>query len=115
MLEEILRLLHPITPFITEELWQKVAMVAGKLSPGQETSISIQPYPIRRSDLVDARAQEAFDTLKSRVEAIRALRSEMQLSPAERVPLIAQGPNDSLTEQAPYLAFLAKLDRKSVV
>lgn len=115
VLEEVLKLLHPITPFITEELWQKVAVVAGKLTADQETSISIQPFPVHRPELIDATASEAFDTLKARVEAVRALRSEMQLSPAQRVPLIAQGPRDSLTEQAPYLAFLAKLSNVDVV
>lgn len=115
VLEEVLRLLHPITPFITEELWQKVSLVAGTRLESEDTSISIQPYPTAEPTLIDTNAEEAFTSLKARIDAVRALRSEMQLSPAERVPLIAQGPQDSLKAQAPYLAFLAKLASVEVV
>lgn len=115
VLEEVLRLLHPITPFVTEELWQKVSLVAGTREASDDTSVSVAPYPTANAELIDIDAIDAFASLKSRIEAVRALRSEMQLSPAERVPLIAQGPHASLTEQAPYLAFLAKLSSVEVV
>lgn len=115
VLEEVLRLLHPITPFITEELWQKVSLVAGTRKNDEDTSISIQPYPVVDERLLDHAAEDEFASLKARIEAVRGLRSEMQLSPAERVPLIAQGPQDSLKAQAPYLAFLAKLASVEVV
>jgi valyl-tRNA synthetase len=114
VLEEVLRLLHPITPFITEELWQKVSIVAGTRNGRDDTSVSIQPYPVAEPALIDTEAEETFAILKARIEAVRALRSEMQLSPAARVPLIAQGPQASLSEQAPYLAFLAKLSSVEV-
>jgi valyl-tRNA synthetase len=109
VLEETLRLLHPITPFITEELWQKVSVVAGKRATDQHTSISVQPYPVVQPELIDAQSQASFESLKARIEAVRALRSEMQLSPAQRVPLIAQGDRARLQSEAPYLAFMAKL------
>ena len=115
VLEEVLRLLHPITPFITEELWQKVSVVAGTRQESDDTSVSVQPYPVAVDALIDDQAQTEFASLKARIEAVRTLRSEMQLSPAERVPLIAQGPSESLTAQAPYLAFLAKLASVEVV
>ena len=115
VLDEILKLLHPITPFITEELWQKVGVVAGTRGLEQTTSISIQPYPVVEPDWIDAQAQQSFASLKSRVEAIRALRSQMQLSPAQRVPLIAQGPRASLAQQMAYLASLAKLSDVEIV
>jgi len=115
VLEEVLRLLHPITPFITEELWQKVAVVAGTRRSDQNTSIGVQSYPTVQSEWIDPQAEGEFESLKGRIDAVRALRSEMQLSPAERVPLYAQGPRESLLRQAPYLAFLAKLSGVEVV
>src|SRR5690606_5212991 len=53
VLEAVLRLAHPIMPFITEELWQKVSVVAGKRKPNEETSISVQPYPRSNAQSVD--------------------------------------------------------------
>jgi|UniRef100_UPI00404771F1 valyl-tRNA synthetase len=115
VLDEILRLLHPITPFITEELWQKVSLVAATRAPNTQTSVCVQPYPMPLPDQMDLAAEAAFASLKASIEAVRALRSEMQLSPAARVPLIAQGDRERLTAEAPYLAVLAKLSEVSVV
>lgn len=115
VLEEVLRLLHPVTPFITEELWQKVSLVAQTRTPDEQTSICVKSYPVVVPTLFDTRAEEDFQGLKLQVEAVRALRSEMQLSPAQRVPLCAQGPRDSLQANAPYLAFLGKLSEVEVV
>ncbi|TCT05345.1 valine--tRNA ligase [Paralcaligenes ureilyticus] len=115
VLEAVLRLAHPIIPFITEELWQKVALAAGKLQPGQETSISIQAYPIAQPDRIDEQAEAQVAELKAQVEAVRALRGEMNLSPAQRVPLIALGEQAMLARNRDYLAALAKLSEVSVV
>ncbi|MCQ9616733.1 valine--tRNA ligase [Paenalcaligenes niemegkensis] len=114
VLEAVLRLAHPIIPFITEELWQKVAVDAGKRRPDEETSISLQPYPIANSSKIDGAAEAAITELKAQVDAIRALRGEMNLSPAERVPLLAQGDESTLTRNSPYLRALAKLDSVEV-
>ncbi len=115
VLDEILRLLHPITPFITEELWQKVSLVAATRAPDEQTSVCVQPYPLPVPDRVDQIAETDFADLKASIEAVRALRSEMQLSPSARVPLFAQGNRERLLAQAPYLAALAKLSDVSVV
>ena len=115
VLEQVLRLLHPITPFITEELWQKVSLVAGTRAADGETSISVQSYPVTQPELIDPEAETNFLMLKQRIEAVRTLRSEMQISPAQRVPLFAQGDRQSLLEHAPYLAFLGKLSEVEVV
>lgn len=115
VLEAVLRLLHPITPFITEELWQKVSLVAGKRVATDITSISIQPFPQPNLEAVDAQATARVVLLKGQIEAVRALRSEMGLSPAARVPLIAKGPQAMLTENAGYIAALAKLSGVEVV
>ena len=110
VLETLLRLAHPIIPFITEELWQKVAVVAGKRGANEDTSISLQPYPVADLGKIDETAEDAIAELKAQVDAIRALRGEMNLSPAERVPLLAQGNEATLKRNSPYLRALAKLE-----
>ncbi|MDS1141881.1 valine--tRNA ligase [Pusillimonas sp. SM2304] len=115
VLETVLRLAHPIIPFITEELWQKVALVAGKRQAGDDSSLSIQPYPRPDNSLLNEQAEAQIAELKAQVEAVRALRGEMGLSPAQRVPLIAQGQRDVLAQNSPYLTALAKLDSVDIV
>ena len=109
VLETVLRLAHPIIPFITEELWQKVSIVAAKRTENDDISISVQPYPTFQSERVNESAEKHVSELKAQVDAIRALRSEMGLQPAERVPLLAQGNTEMLRQNAPYLKALAKL------
>lgn len=115
VLEAVLRLAHPIIPFITEELWQKVSVVAGKRSAHEETSISVQPYPRSQAEAIDAVAESQVAELKAQVEAVRALRGEMNISPAQRVPLIAQGDRDVLGRNRDYLKSLARLSEVELV
>ncbi len=114
VLETVLRLAHPIIPFITEELWQKVALVAGKRQADEQTSLCVQPYPFANNDFLDSRRKPQVAELKAQIEAVRALRGEMNLSPAQRVPLIAQG-NRQGCSQRMYLAALAKLESVDIV
>ena len=109
VLETVLRLAHPIIPYITEELWQKVSLIAGKRSADQNISISVQPYPALNASEINAEAEKSVSELKAQVDAIRALRSEMGLAPSERAPLLAQGDQRVLTQNTPYLKALAKL------
>ncbi|MEP7329687.1 MAG: class I tRNA ligase family protein, partial [Betaproteobacteria bacterium] len=110
-LEATLRLAHPFIPFITEELWQTVAPLAGKSG----LSISTQPFPVANFGRVDAAADAKMAQLKSIVAACRELRGEMNLSPAVRVPLIAAGDAATLREFAPYLLPLAKVSSVEIV
>ncbi|HEU0282471.1 MAG TPA: class I tRNA ligase family protein, partial [Gallionella sp.] len=100
-----------IIPFITEELWQKVAPVAGRSGE----SIMLQPYPKGMSEKIDNDACDRIDLLKKLITACRSLRSEMNLSPAARVPLIAAGDAVTLNAFNPYIASLAKLSEVQVV
>ena len=115
VLEAVLRLAHPIIPFITEELWQKVSVVAGKRDAGTPSSVSVQPYPVANEANIDRDAEAAVAELKAQVEAVRALRGEMNLSPAQKAPLIAQGDAAMLQRNAPYLAALARLSQVDIV
>src|SRR4029079_10116161 len=110
-LEATLRLAHPFMPFITEELWQTVAPLAGKAGE----TISLQPYPVARPERIDAEAMARIQLLKDLTNACRALRGDMGLSPAQKVPLIAAGDADTITQFAPYLAALARLSEVRVV
>ena len=145
VLETILRMAHPIIPFITEELWQAVAPLAGKSPPtpplskggkkadtcstpdrvnpthplsneGEEGfSIMLQAYPQADTGKIDAAAIAQITLLQEMVNACRRLRSEMNLSPAARVPLIASGDATALKAMAPYISSLAKLSEVQVV
>ncbi|HEU4458133.1 MAG TPA: valine--tRNA ligase [Methylibium sp.] len=109
VLETVLRLLHPIAPFITEELWQAVAPVAQRAVAGGGKSIMQAPYPVAQPERIDAKADAWIAKLKAAVGACRNLRSEMNLSPAERVPLLAHGDAGFVRQAAPLLQALAKL------
>jgi valyl-tRNA synthetase len=108
-LETILRLAHPITPFITEELWQKVAPVAGRSGP----SISIAAYPVSQPERIDEAAIAHVAKLKQLVDACRNLRGEMNVSPATRLPLYVVAQTEAegafLQSSAAVLQALAKL------
>ncbi|WP_306544978.1 valine--tRNA ligase [Malikia spinosa] len=109
-LETLLRLAHPIIPFITEELWQKVAPVAGRAGE----SVSIAAYPVAAPERIDAAAEAHVVQLKAMVDACRNLRGEMNVSPAQRLPLYAVGDATFLTSIAPVLQSLAKLSEVKV-
>jgi valyl-tRNA synthetase len=106
VLETILRLAHPIMPFITEEIWQTVAPMTEK----HGASIMLEAYPKAQPDKLDEASEAWVAQLKLMVDACRSLRGEMGISPANKVPLIASGDAAQLALYAPYLKALAKLD-----
>ncbi len=109
-LETILRLVHPITPFISEELWQKVAPVAGRSGP----SVSIAAYPVSQPERIDAPAEAHVAKLKTLVDACRNLRGEMSVSPATKLPLYVLGDSNFMKAAGPVLQALAKLNEVKV-
>ncbi|EXI76783.1 MAG TPA: valine--tRNA ligase [Candidatus Accumulibacter phosphatis] len=112
VLEVVLRLAHPLLPFITEELWQAVAPIAGRKT---HESVMLAAYPQAQPAKIDAESEASVQQLKALAYACRNLRGEMNLSPALRVPLLASGRQQVLADFAPYLKALCKLSEMQVV
>ena len=110
VLEAALRLAHPLIPFITESLWQVVAPIAFKDTDKTiADSIAVAPYPQTQTEAIDPAAENEMARLKALVDACRALRGEMNVSPATRLPLYVFGDADFVRGVAPALQTLAKL------
>ncbi|MGF6805989.1 valyl-tRNA synthetase [Paraburkholderia sp. Clong3] len=118
VLETVLRLAHPVIPFITEALWQKVAPLAGRYPEGKaegEASIMVQQYPVAEPSKLDEDAERWATDLKAVIDACRNLRGEMNLSPAVKVPLLATGNAERLRTFAPYAQALARLSEVQII
>ncbi len=116
VLETILRLAHPIIPFITEELWQTIGPKSGKdLSQQPSQSIALQAYPVSEPNKIDPKSEAWMNEVKAIVDACRNLRGEMQISPAQKLPLWISGDRSFLEKAVPYLSALAKLSEVKIV
>ncbi|RQH01551.1 valine--tRNA ligase [Paraburkholderia dinghuensis] len=118
VLETVLRLAHPVIPFITEALWQKVAPLTDaypqNVAAG-EASIMVQAYPVAQPKKLDEAAETWAADLKAVIDACRNLRGEMNLSPATKVPLLATGNAARLATFAPYAQALARLSEVQII
>ncbi|MCG2585416.1 valine--tRNA ligase [Massilia sp. TS11] len=119
VLEVVLRLAHPVIPFVTEELWQAVAPLAGKAPDAQRATIMLQPYPIANEAALDPAAEAWMAEFKALTDATRGLRGEMKIAPTVRLPLIVEAADSAeqarLAVYAPYLQTLAKLSEVQIV
>jgi valyl-tRNA synthetase len=111
ILEKILKMIHPVMPFISEEIWQ---IISHKTGTHSET-IMLQSYPLSREKKIDKDAEAWMQTLKHMVEECRKLRGEMNISPAEKVPLVIIGNPETIQAYQDYLLQLAKLESISVI
>ncbi len=118
VLEVVLRLAHPIIPFVTEALWQVVAPLAGKTLDPAGDSIMRQAYPIANPGKIDEAAESWMTQLKQLVDATRNLRGEMQIAPSLRVPVFIEPQADAKAAMpgfAPYIQSLGKLSEVQIV
>ena len=111
VLEAILRLLHPIMPFITEELWQTVAPLA---NAKHSDSIMLAAYPVADQDKIVPAAFDKMGSLKELVEEVRKLRGEMGIAPNVKAPLFVEGGSD-LADCLKYLPALTRLTEAKLV
>jgi valyl-tRNA synthetase len=110
VLESILRLAHPFMPFITEEIWQRVAPLAGV----NGDTIMLAAYPAAEQDKVDLTAEQDVEWLKQVITAIRNIRGEMRIPPGKALPLYLHNGDEQdrrrLDENRNFLSRMAKLD-----
>jgi valyl-tRNA synthetase len=104
-----------VAPFITAELWESVAPVAGRKLADSKASIVHAAYPQAQLEKVDPAADAWVARLKAVAAEVRRLRSEMGLPPGERVPLLTLGEADFVQAAAPLLQALARLAEVRVV
>ncbi|WNL42890.1 valine--tRNA ligase [Halomonas sp. PAMB 3264] len=112
VLETILRLAHPMMPYISEEIWQRVAPLAGR-HPGGDASIMTQAWPQANEDKIDEQAGRDIEWLKGVIIAVRNIRAEMNIAPGKPLDvLLTKGqPTDAerLESNRLFLSKLAKL------
>jgi valyl-tRNA synthetase len=111
VLETVLRLAHPFIPFITEELWQSVAPLAGK----QGVSISMRPYPLAQAEKKDPAAEREIALVKQLVNAVRQLRGDAELGAGEKVGLFVAGGTELARRYEPFVKPLARLSNVTYV
>jgi len=115
VLETILRLNHPIMPFITEELWQRVAPLAGI----NGETIMQQPYPASSEAMIDKAAEEELEWVKTFVIGIRRIRSESDIAPGKPLPVILQNASETdkslFTKNESFVYSLARIESVSFI
>ena len=114
VLEATLRLAHPFMPFITEEIWQRVAPIAGTVSGDGQHSIMLQAYPEADASAIDEQALADAEWLKAVITAIRNIRGEMNVPPSKALTIILKhlSADDQrrLDNNRQFLTKLAKLE-----
>jgi valyl-tRNA synthetase len=110
VLESILRLAHPIMPFITEEIWQRVAPLAGI----NAETIMLQPYPVADDTKIDNKAIDETNWVMNFILGVRRIRGEMNIAPSKPLPVLLQNGSDadqqSLANSRIYLQKLGRLE-----
>ncbi|MBT5687627.1 MAG: valine--tRNA ligase, partial [Gammaproteobacteria bacterium] len=119
VLETLLRLTHPIMPFLTEEIWQRVAPLAGKTVIEGKTSLMLEPFPSADSSKIDESASDEMEWVKAFVLGIRSIRGEMDIAPGKPLAILVQDASAQdqtrLNEHRATLNSLARLESVEVL
>jgi valyl-tRNA synthetase len=108
VLETVLRLAHPIMPFITEEIWQRVAPLAGVTA----ATIMLQPYPQADESAIDVDAEQALQWVMDFILGVRRIRGEMNIAPGKPLSILLQHGNEQDKQRSASLSdYLLKLGR----
>ena len=117
ILEKLLRLMHPIMPFITETIWQRVQPLSDFIKNGG--SIMVQAFPQFDESKCDQQAIDDLEWVKQFIIAIRNIRGEMDISPSKELPVLLKNVNDNdqrrLDENEQFLSSLAKLESITIL
>ncbi|MCZ0926202.1 valine--tRNA ligase [Halomonas janggokensis] len=109
VLETVLRLAHPMMPYITEEIWQRVAPLAGTYV-GDDASLMLQAWPQADDSKIDEQATRDIEWLKGVIIAVRNIRAEMNIAPGKPLDvLLTKGKPEDAERLEDYRHFLAKL------
>jgi valyl-tRNA synthetase len=113
VLEGSLRLSHPLMPFITEEIWQRVSPLLDLRQEGEDKSLMNQPYPQADMSLINEQAEADIDWVKGIILGIRNIRGEMDIPPGKAIPVLLRHGDEAdrrrLEENRVFLSKLAKL------
>jgi len=110
VLETLLRLLHPIMPYITEEIWQTIKALTGKSAE----TIMLEPYPVADESLIDNNTTDDLEWVKTFIIGIRKIRAEMDIPPSKPLPILLQNWTESdkqnFENNAIFINSLAKIE-----
>jgi len=115
VLETMMRLAHPVMPFITEEIWQKIAPLAGK----DGETIMRQPYPIQQVEKIDNDAEAEIEWVMQFILGVRKIKGEQNIAPGKKVPVLLTNAStldqDLVNSSRQYLDFLGKTESIEIV
>jgi valyl-tRNA synthetase len=121
VLETLLRLAHPIMPFISEEIWQRIAPLSGKNvdENSTEQSIMLEPYPTSDQTKIDTNAEEEMEWIQEFILGIRSIRGEMDIPPGKALSALIQGSSEldqqRLATHSKTINSLAKLESLEII
>jgi valyl-tRNA synthetase len=110
VMETVLRLIHPFTPYISEEIWQRMAPLAGI----EADTIMRQPYPAADPDTIDHEASSEVEWVKKFIIGVRKIRSGMNIDPRKMLPVLLQGgtsiDKDRLSNNLHYIISVGRIE-----